>query len=97
MGRIIENIRIENFKSLKDMTLKACRSYNLLLGRPNVGKSNILEALSLFSVPYLLMEKRELNELLRFQHGIPRGCRIGQKHHDRLTVSTETYPIGHGP
>lgn len=70
MGRIIENIRIENFKSLKDMTLKACRTYNLLLGRPNVGKSNILEALSLFSVPYLLMEKRELNELLRFQHGI---------------------------
>ena len=39
----------------------------------------------------------DIGRSFRFQHGIPRGCRIGQKHHDRLTVSTETYPIGHGP
>ena len=70
MNRIVENIHIENFKSLKDTALEACRTYNLLLGRPNVGKSNILEALSLFSVPYLMMEKRELNDLLRYQHGM---------------------------
>lgn len=70
MNRIVENIHIENFKSLKDTVLEACRTYNLLLGRPNVGKSNILEALSLFSVPYLMMEKRELNDLLRYQHGM---------------------------
>ena len=70
MSRIIDNIRIENFKSLKGTSLEDCRTYNLLLGRPNVGKSNILEALSLFSLPYLLPEKRELSDMLRYQHGI---------------------------
>ena len=50
---MIENIKINNFKSLVGIELTDCRRYNLLLGRPNVGKSNILEALSLFSVPYL--------------------------------------------
>lgn len=70
MSTIIDQIRIENFKSLKDTTLNDCRTYNLLLGRPNVGKSNILEALSIFSVPYLLPEKRELNDMLRYQHSI---------------------------
>ena len=43
---MIENIRINTFKSLVEVELTDCRRYNLLLGRPNVGKSNILEALT---------------------------------------------------
>lgn len=70
MGRKINDIKISNFKSLTNVTLEDCRAYNLLLGRPNVGKSNILEALSLFSLPYLSMTKRELSDLVRYQHDI---------------------------
>lgn len=70
MSRIVNQIHIENFKSLKDVSLHECRTYNLLLGRPNVGKSNLLEALSIFSIPYLLPEKRELGDVLRYQHDI---------------------------
>ncbi len=44
------DITIENFKSLRSVALKDCNRINVLIGRPNVGKSNILEALSLFSL-----------------------------------------------
>ena len=45
------DIKIENFKSLRSVELKDCNRINVLIGKPNVGKSNILEALSLFSLP----------------------------------------------
>ncbi len=44
------DITIENFKSLRSVELKDCNRINVLIGRPNVGKSNILEALSLFGM-----------------------------------------------
>lgn len=44
------DIKIENFKSLHSVELKDCNRINVLIGKPNVGKSNILEALSLFSL-----------------------------------------------
>lgn len=44
------DITIENFKSLRSVALKDCNRINVLIGRPNVGKSNILEALSLFGM-----------------------------------------------
>ena len=36
------DITIENFKSLRSVALKDCNRINVLIGRPNVGKSNIL-------------------------------------------------------
>ena len=44
------DITIDNFKSLRSVSLNDCNRINVLIGRPNVGKSNILEALSLFSM-----------------------------------------------
>jgi AAA15 family ATPase/GTPase len=52
MSAFFENIKIENFKSLRNVELKDCSRINLFIGKPNVGKSNILEALSLFSVTH---------------------------------------------
>ncbi len=48
------NITIENFKSLHSVELKDCNRINVIIGKPNVGKSNILEALSLYSLPHSL-------------------------------------------
>lgn len=67
---MIENIKINNYKSLSETELTDCRRYNLLLGRPNVGKSNILEALSLFSLPYLAYSKREMRDLVRYRNSM---------------------------
>jgi AAA15 family ATPase/GTPase len=48
--RHIENIEIKNFKSIRHAKIQDCRRINFFVGYPNVGKSNILEALSLFAV-----------------------------------------------
>ena len=44
---MIEKLNIKNYKSIKDLDLD-CKKINLFIGKPNVGKSNILEAISLF-------------------------------------------------
>jgi len=49
---MIKNISIKNFKSIKDLEFKAKR-INLFIGKPNTGKSNILEALGIFTFDFL--------------------------------------------
>ncbi len=46
----ITNIEIKNFKSIRHAEIKDCRRVNIFIGYPNVGKSNILEALAGFSI-----------------------------------------------
>jgi AAA15 family ATPase/GTPase len=43
---MIKNLQINNYKSIKQLNL-SCSRINVFVGRPNVGKSNILEALDL--------------------------------------------------
>ncbi len=43
---MIKEITIENFKSIKKLSLE-CRRINILIGEANTGKSNILEAIGL--------------------------------------------------
>ena len=45
---MIETLEITNFKSVKHLSLP-CKRFNLFIGEPNTGKSNILEALGLVS------------------------------------------------
>jgi AAA15 family ATPase/GTPase len=60
--QMINALAIENFKSIKTLELKPKR-INLFVGKPNAGKSNILEALSLFSV----LPKGDLKDFIRFE------------------------------
>ena len=69
MNLIVNNICVKNFKSLRDLKIEDCRRVNLFIGRPNVGKSNLLEALSLFSLPYLRRVKQPgIHALARMEH-----------------------------
>ena len=45
---MIETLEITNFKSVKRLVLP-CKRFNVFIGEPNTGKSNILEALGLLS------------------------------------------------
>jgi AAA15 family ATPase/GTPase len=45
----IDSIEIKNFKSIRHQKIEGCKRINVFIGYPNVGKSNILEALSLIS------------------------------------------------
>ncbi len=66
MEKAFKSIRIQNFKSIKDIELN-CSRINLFIGKPNVGKSNILEALSLFAAPFSQDEKY-LSEFIRYRN-----------------------------
>ncbi len=44
----LKDLSIRNFKSIKEVDLK-CGRINVFIGEPNVGKSNILEAIALLS------------------------------------------------
>jgi AAA15 family ATPase/GTPase len=45
----ITDLHIQNYKSIKELKIKTKR-LNVFIGEPNAGKSNILEALSFFSI-----------------------------------------------
>lgn len=65
----IKSVSIKNFKSVESVTLSDCRRINVLIGRPNVGKSNILEALALFDVPYMVNSAhKSLKSLVRIEN-----------------------------
>jgi len=61
---MITKLSVKNFKSIKDLEMD-CGRINLFIGEPNVGKSNILEALSLLS--WCGDMNTELKEYVRFQ------------------------------
>lgn len=69
MPAFIEDIHIKNFKSLRHVVLSDCRRINLLIGRANTGKSNFLEALSLFSLPFLREHSaKHINAFIRLEN-----------------------------
>ena len=51
MKNQITDVEVKNFKTLKNVCFQ-CKRINLFVGKPNVGKSNLLEALSLFCAPF---------------------------------------------
>lgn len=68
MNNFIQEIKIQNFKSHKNCHIKDCKRINLFIGRPNVGKSNILEALSVFSIPFLRENaSKSLTQFIRME------------------------------
>lgn len=69
MSQFIQNIYIKNFKSLNECEIPECKRINLFIGRPNVGKSNIIEALSVFTIPYLKENSsKKLSSLIRIEN-----------------------------
>ena len=65
----IEKITIENYKSIDHCSIDNCNEINLLVGPPNSGKSNIIENLSLFTLPIFdsrKTKKIKLKDIIRF-------------------------------
>ena len=44
----MKSLYIENYKNLKELSLKLLAPVNLIVGRNNVGKSTLLEAISIY-------------------------------------------------
>ena len=59
---MITNLEVTNFKSIKKIKLN-CNQYNIFIGEPNSGKSNILEVLGLINA---LENPNKLKDFIRF-------------------------------
>lgn len=62
---MINNLEIKNFKSIKEANI-SCKRLNVFIGKPNVGKSNILEAVTMLS-GYNSNEKKFFSEYVRYE------------------------------
>jgi AAA15 family ATPase/GTPase len=86
MSVFAEQIFIRNFKSIRQVSLENCARINLIIGKPNTGKSNILEALSLFSLPFLKENtKKKITRLIRCEN-LPELFHLGNIKDPILTV-----------
>ena len=69
MNSFIEHIEITNFKSIRHLEMDGFKKINLFIGKPNVGKSNILEALSVFTIPYLKDNpSKKISDMIRMEN-----------------------------
>ncbi len=66
MQNFIRTLGIERFKSIRSLSLD-CKRINVFVGAPNVGKSNILEALALFGLTKPHISRGGLQDLVRFE------------------------------
>jgi len=66
MKNQINFVEIKNFKTIKHVKFDT-RRINIFVGKPNVGKSNLLEALGLVSFPFLRRnDSNNISNLVRF-------------------------------
>lgn len=68
MNQHIQNIEISNFKSIKDLKIEGCKKINIFAGKPNAGKSNILEALGVFDLLLNPVDYQNLKKFLRYEN-----------------------------
>ena len=63
---MINQLKVRNFKSILSLNLD-CRRINVLIGRPNTGKSNILESLALLSFGFHGWTNNDAHLYVRFE------------------------------
>lgn len=69
MHNFTDKVIIENFKSIRRIEMNDCRRINLLLGKPNVGKSNVLEAFAAFCLPFTRhIKNKSIEQFIRTEN-----------------------------
>jgi predicted ATPase len=56
VSELFKEIRIQNFQSIEDLTLKNMKNINIILGYNNSGKSSILKAINFATESYVLKQ-----------------------------------------
>ena len=86
MENDIKFLRIQNFKSIKDVTLHP-RRVNLIIGEPNVGKSNLLEAMTLLGGITYEQTEKFMGSFIRYEE--PRQLFYDSLLASRIKVETD--------
>jgi len=64
---VLDTLHIKNFKSIKELKINP-KKINLFIGRPNVGKSNVLEGISMLNTKEFICNPRHINnEIIRYK------------------------------
>ncbi len=66
MSNFLNELKISHFKSIKEVEID-CKRVNVFIGKPNVGKSNILEAIALLGAHYSKNHDKFLSEFIRYE------------------------------
>lgn len=92
----LREVRIQNFKSIREASFN-CERINLFVGRPNAGKSNLLEALALLQSKYLnwgglgfgklLIRYEQAADLFYDQNFLDETIRIDAKPFGAITIT----------
>jgi AAA15 family ATPase/GTPase len=61
---MVKTLEIKNFKSIKHLRLD-CKRVNVFIGKPNTGKSNLIESIGIFSLPFV---NENLRDIIRFEN-----------------------------
>lgn len=94
MVNFTDKIIIENFKSIRSLELDDCRRINLLIGRPNVGKSNILEAFALFNLHNARHVKdKSIRQFIRTESEAQLFFNGDTNNDIKVTVGTDIYRL----
>ncbi|MFN8713499.1 MAG: AAA family ATPase [Bacteroidota bacterium] len=62
----INSLEIKQFKSIRHMKID-CKHINLFIGQPNVGKSNVLEAMALLAPQFVPDKERFFADFIRYE------------------------------
>jgi AAA15 family ATPase/GTPase len=81
---MINSLYIKNYKLFKELRIERLAQVNLIIGKNNVGKTSLLEAMMLFSDEQNIV--RNLFKVLRLRKGFPNANFSGQHYLEILTT-----------
>lgn len=89
---MLKNFTIKNYKSIKDLEIKKLNRINLLIGRNNAGKSNILEAILLFATRFSsasIVKILSLHKDIYLERGMNGRIRVSSSVENFLSLITD--------
>jgi AAA15 family ATPase/GTPase len=89
---MIRNLHISNYKSIDKLDLN-CERINVFVGEPNTGKSNILEALDLSFLSWMMGMNQDINEWNEKDTSKKKDT-INLKDYFRINNAEELFHIG---
>ncbi|GLU53021.1 hypothetical protein Dfri01_24820 [Dyadobacter frigoris] len=100
MNNFISRLEIKNFKSIKELELD-CKRVNVFIGKPNVGKSNILEGIGLLNPRVLnpipgeksVVRFEDLSEL-HFDNDQNNNLFIGIVTNEKIIYKADLFKLG---
>jgi hypothetical protein len=94
MENVINTLYIQNFKSIRSAVLHP-RRVNLIIGQPNVGKSTVLEAMSLLGGLPFGKKKKFMDSFVRYEKAPQLFHDSITKHPIRVETDRDVCLLGH--